>query len=304
MPSSDPAARSTRSQVKDAMTQNTLDITPPATAEAGSGPAAQPSKRRRLRPHDLVWTALIGVAALALAEVSADRGWVSDLIVPSPSSVWDNLRSGVEQGLYWSPIVSTMTATLLGFGVALLSAIVIAGVLVTFPPLERIFMPYIVAFQTMPKIALAPIILLALGFGDTSKITIVAIVAFFPILVNSLQGLRLRSRDQAELMQSLGASKWQTFRIVRIPNSLPYIFAGIHIGLIFALLGAIVAEFVGASSGLGVLMLQQKAQFNIPGLWAVMAILMIIGAFLQQITAFAERRVAVWSGEHSAKASP
>ena len=288
------------------MTQNTLDVAKPPTADSIAGNAAtKTTKRRSFRIHDVVWSALIGVVALVFAEISAKQGWVSDLILPSPSSVWSNLWSGFGQGLYWSPIVSTMTATLLGFLLAATSAILIAGVLVTFPELERVFMPYIVAFQTMPKIALAPIILLALGFGDTSKITIVAIVAFFPILVNSLQGLRLRSREQAELLQSLGASKLQTFRLIRIPNSLPYIFAGVHIGLIFALLGAIVAEFVGASSGLGVLMLQQKAQFNIPGLWAVMAILMILGTLLQQITAFAERRVAVWSGEHSAaKASP
>lgn len=269
----------------------------PRPASAGS--------RRRVRIPDLFWTVLVGVVALALAEVSARQGWVSELIIPSPSSIGENLWSGIIQGLYWAPIVSTMSAALIGFGVAAVSGVLVAGILVTFPPLERIFMPYVVALQTMPKIALAPIILLGLGFGDTSKITIVAIVAFFPMLVNSLQGLRLRSREQAELMQSLGASKMQVFRLVRIPNSLPYIFAGVHIGLIFALLGAIVAEFVGASSGLGVLMLQQKSQFNIAGLWAVMVILMIIGALLQQITALAERRVARWSGEHgSTRPSP
>lgn len=269
----------------------------PRSASAGS--------RRRVRIPDLFWTVLVGVVALALAEVSARQGWVSELIIPSPSSIGENLWSGIIQGLYWAPIVSTMSAALIGFGVAAVSGVLVAGILVTFPPLERIFMPYVVALQTMPKIALAPIILLGLGFGDTSKITIVAIVAFFPMLVNSLQGLRLRSREQAELMQSLGASKMQVFRLVRIPNSLPYIFAGVHIGLIFALLGAIVAEFVGASSGLGVLMLQQKSQFNIAGLWAVMVILMIIGALLQQITALAERRVARWSGEHgSTRPSP
>src|ERR1700759_5798133 len=97
-------------------------------------------------------------------------------------------------------------------------------------------------------------LMLALGFVMTSKIAIIVVVCIFPILVNTLSGLRLRNTEQIELMASLGASKWQLFHHLRVPNSIPYVFAGLNVGLIFALLGAIVAEFVGAPDGLGVLL--------------------------------------------------
>jgi NitT/TauT family transport system permease protein len=216
------------------------------------------------------------------------------LILPRPSDVWIALVDGWRSGLYIDHIVSTLGATLGGFCIASVVAIGLAGLFTGVPRLERIFLPFIVAFQTLPKIAIAPIIVLWLGFGTPSKVVIVAAVCFFPILVNTLQGLRLRDWERLELFQSLGASRWQLFRHLRVPDALSYIFAGFNIGLVFALIGAVIAEFLGSGSGLGVLLIQQQVAFNVPGMFAVLILLMIAGMVLHAVVRLVERKLLYW----------
>jgi NitT/TauT family transport system permease protein len=242
-----------------------------------------------------VWTVIVAVTALGIAEVVAANELVSRLILPAPTAVWNAIVSGFQTGIYWPHIFSTLYATTAGFLMAAVVSIVIAGILASIPRLERIFYPFIIALQTMPKIAIAPLIVLWLGFGNMGKTTIVALICFFPILVNSLQGLRIRDRDQYELTRSLGASTYQLFRYIRVPNAVPYIFAGLHIGIIFALIGAVVAEFVGSRAGLGYLLLSQKAAFNVPGVYANLLLLMVLGLTYHGIMVALERRVAFWT---------
>jgi len=242
---------------------------------------------------------LVAASLILLAEVAARREWVSNLILPQPSDVWDALIDGWRSGLYTDHILSTVGATLAGFSVATLVAVGLAGIFTGVPRLERIFLPFIVAFQTLPKIAIAPIIVLWLGFGTRSKVVIIAAICFFPILVNTLQGLRLRDRERLELFQSLGASRWQLFRHLRVPDALPYIFAGLNIGLVFALIGAVIAEFLGSGSGLGVLLIQQQVAFNVPGMFAVLILLMIVGLALNALVRLAERKLLYWAADLS-----
>jgi NitT/TauT family transport system permease protein len=273
-----------------------------ATSTETTAATSTPTRRRFSVP-DKVWTALITVGVLVLAEVAANNEWVSRLILPAPTAVWSSLYAGFETGLYWRHIWSTLSATVGGFLIAAVSAVTIAGLLASIAKLERIFLPIIIALQTVPKIAIAPLIILWLGFGGMGKTIIVTVVCFFPILVNALQGLRMRDRSQLELMQSLGASRWQLFRYVRIPNSLPYIFAGFHIAILFALIGAIVAEFVGSRAGLGWVLLQARSQFNVAGVFAILIILMVIGTVLHRFMVLLERKVAFWSEDISVVAA-
>jgi NitT/TauT family transport system permease protein len=240
---------------------------------------------------------LVAAGLVLLAEVAARREWVSSLILPRPSDIWDALIDGWRSGLYTDHILSTVGATLAGFSLATVVAIGLAGVFTGVPRLERIFLPFIVAFQTLPKIAIAPIIVLWLGFGTRSKVVIIAAICFFPILVNTLQGLRLRDRERLELFQSLGASLWELFRYLRVPDALPYIFAGLNIGLVFALIGAVIAEFLGSGSGLGVLLIQQQVAFNVPGMFAVLILLMIVGMVLNTLVRLAERKLLHWAAD-------
>lgn len=272
------------------------------------GPAAQPSEKPAgpADPHrrvpDWILTVLLGIAMIGALELLTRLDVLSPNIFPMPSRVADSLVAGLMSGQYATALSSTLSATVIGFATSALIAVMSAGLLVSFPRFERVVMPFIVSLQTMPKIALAPVVLLIFGFGAMTKIALIVVVSFFPILINALQGLRIRQRDCLELFTALGATRWQLFRSLRIPGSVPYIFAGFHIGLIFALIGAIVAELVGVPEGLGVIMLQEKARFNIQGLWAVLVVLMVIGILLRQIVLAVERRVAFWAGEAALEA--
>jgi NitT/TauT family transport system permease protein len=270
------------------------------TAVAPATPVTEEPGPRRFRSqpwHDRAFTFLIVVVLLTAAEIGSRSGIVSPIMLPAPSDVAGALQDVFVTGTIWPHLTSTLLATIEGFAVAVVVGFVLGGLLAVFHRLERICYPFVVAFQTLPKIAIAPLIIIWFGFGNLSKVTIVAIVAFFPILVNTLQGLRLRDRNQYELMLGLGATKWQVFRYIRFPSSLPYVFAGLHVGVIFALIGTVAAEFVGSSEGLGVLLIQQKALFNVPGVYAMLVIFMVIGLVMHGVMEMVERRVTFWAQE-------
>ncbi len=268
-------------------------------AEAFAG-LRTPRRESLDHAQDRALAVLLVTALILLAQGAAQGGLVSSLILPPPTTVWAALVDGFSSGLYWFHLGSTLWATGIGFVLAAIVSLVIAALVTSAPRFERVVMPLIVAFQSLPKIAIAPLVILWLGFDQESKVLIVVISSFFPILVNGIQGLRLRNREYYELMAGLGASRVQILRYVRLPDSLPYVFAGFHVGLNFALLGAVVAEFVGAPNGLGYVLLQQKAQFNVAGVYAILVILMVVGLALRQVTLQAEKRVAFWAGEVSA----
>lgn len=257
----------------------------------------------RLRLYDFSATLGIAVAGTLLAEWAARKELISPLILPRPSAVWQALLGGIESGTTLPHFMSTLLATLAGFALAAVVSLAIAALLASAPTLERISIPFIVAFQGLPKIAVAPLVILALGFGNTSKVVIVALICFFPILVNSLQGLRVRDHGMLDLMRSLGASRWQLLRYLRAPSAIPYIFAGLRVGVIFALIGAVVSEFVGARSGLGYAIMQAKAAFNVPGVFANLMWLTVIGLLLHYCVVAVESRVAFWARDVSAPAS-
>lgn len=275
-----------------------------STVRSGRTSASGPplSGGVRLRLFDLSATLGIAVAGILLAEWAARRELISPLILPRPSAVWQALLGGIESGRTLPHFTSTLFATLAGFALAVVVSLVIAAVLASVPTLERISIPFIVAFQGLPKIAVAPLVILALGFGNASKVTIVALICFFPILVNSLQGLRVRDHGMLELMRSLGASRWQLLRFLRAPSAIPYIFAGFRVGVIFALIGAVVSEFVGARSGLGYAIMQAKAAFNVPGVFSNLIWLTVIGLLLHYCVVAVESRVAFWARDVSAPA--
>lgn len=259
-----------------------------------SGPSRQFSI-----PVEPVCSVVLAIALLILAEYAARNAWVSPLVMPAPSSIWTVLVSGFADGYFTGHLVSSAASLGSGFLLAFVLAIAIAGLLATSPFLEKVFTPFIIAFQSLPKVAVAPLVVLWLGFGEFAKITIVTIVCFFPIMVNTIQGLKVRDRDHYELMRSLGANRWQLFYYMRLPHAVPYIFAGVHIGVIFALIGTVVAEFVGTNSGIGYAMLQAKAQFDVAGVYACLLLLMVLGLALYFITAKIEQRVSFWINDLS-----
>lgn len=251
----------------------------------------------RLMEHAI--SAALLVVLIALAEVAARQGWISKLVMPAPSAVWAVIVEGFGTGFYFPHLKSTVGSLFAGFFIAGIVAIITAGTLASIPPLERVLTPFFVAFQSMPKVAIAPLIVIWFGFGELSKTVIVITACFFPILINALHGLKLRDRDHLELMRSLGATRLQLFYRLRLPHAMPYIFAGLHIGVIFALIGTVVAEFVGTNSGVGYMMLQSKANFDIASVYACLLLLMGIGVSLHTMMKQLERRVVFWAQDIS-----
>src|SRR5262249_54493550 len=147
------------------------------------------------------------------------------------------------------------------------------------------------------KVAIAPLIVAWAGFGIESKVLIVALVSFFPMLVNTIVGLKATPEDKIELMRSLAASRWKIFYMVKLPEALPFIFAGLNIGIVLAVLGAIVGEFVGAKAGLGYQILQMNYNLDIAGVFAILILLGAIGIALDYLTLLLRRRLVFWHKE-------
>jgi NitT/TauT family transport system permease protein len=219
---------------------------------------------------------------------------IPKIVLPPPSDIALAFCNGLLGGDFGWHLAVTMYEILMGFALGALSGLLL-GLLVALVPLaERIFYPYIVAFQTVPKVAIAPIIVIWFGYGVTSKIVITATIAFFPLLANTIVGLRASPRDQIEMLVSCTATRWQVFRMVRLKQALPYIFVGLDVAIVLSVIGAIVGEFVGAKAGLGYLILQKNFNFDMAGTFAILIILSMIGVGLHALVSIARRRVVFW----------
>lgn len=244
---------------------------------------------------------LIFACVMGLWELVVTINKVPPYIVPAPSRIFLALVNGLSSGLYWRHILVTMTEVVGGFAVGLLLALVLGLMIALSPRIETYVYPYIIMFQSMPKVALAPVLVIWFGLGLTSKIVNVALISFFPILVNTIVGLRSVDPDRVNLMRSLGASKWQIFKMLRLPNALPFIVAGVEVGIIMSLLGAIVAEFVGAEAGLGMLIQSMNNTLDVAGQFSILIILSAIGLSLNKLAGFIGDRLLFWDPSRKVK---
>ena len=226
---------------------------------------------------------LAGAALLAAWEYLPPLFGISKLLIPRASAVAAALWVEIERGLIFDAFLVTLFEALAGFVIGSVTAIVSAALITRSPLVERALMPYLVGLQALPKVALAPLIIVWVGIGIESKIAIASIIAFFPVLINAIVGFSTVEAEKVELMRSLVASRWQEFRIVVFPNALPFIFAGLNVAIVFSITGALVGEFVGADRGLGNLLMQ----LNFGSLGALAA---IVAALLALAALFAVKR--------------
>jgi NitT/TauT family transport system permease protein len=248
----------------------------------------------RSRPH-LPLIPLVFVVFAGLWEWIVRALAIPPFLVPAPSAIARALAAGMASRLYAGHFAVTLSETLLGFLIAAGSGIVLGAVIAQFRLLEQTVYPYLVALQTLPKIAIAPLIIVWFGFGISSKIIIAAMVGFFPVLVNVIVGLKTIDQAKLELMRSFNASRWQTFRLVRFPNALPFVFAGLDVAIVFSVLGAIVGEFVGAQQGLGSLILQFNFALDIAGVFAILILLSLLGVALHLVMQAIQKRLVFWA---------
>ena len=270
----------------------------PAAIDHTAVPGARAKRQRQAVMHRLL-VVLVGVVVFAVWELGCRAFAVSDLLLPAPSQILAALMDGFRTGLFTVALQATLIEIVLGFLLAAVAALVCGTVISQVRIVEAVLYPYIVALQTLPKVAVAPFILVWVGFGIESKVVIAAMVSFFPILVNTIVGLKATPPEKIELMRSLSASRTKIFWYIQLPEALPYIFAGLNIGIVMSVLGAIVGEFIGAKAGLGYLLLQMNYNLDVAGMFAVLVVLGIMGIMLNFIATFARRRIIFWRSDTS-----
>jgi len=215
-------------------------------------------------------------------------------VLPPPSLIVAQLAKLLASPVFWFNLAYSMQEMLLGYALAVLLAAVLGVAISQIRLLQLGIMPYIVAFQTIPTIALAPIFLQWFGYGMASKVVMAALISFFPILMNVIAGLQSARQEEIEMLKSFGASGLQILLKIKIPNALPFVFTGLGLGIVFALIGVIVAEFVGAQHGLGKMLLQLHEQFNIAGMFAILVVLALIGVTMHALVDYARRKIVFW----------
>lgn len=255
-----------------------------------------------VRAHpELITVPLTFVLFVGLWEVLIPALNVSKIIMVPPSAIVGALGELLPSPRFWEHLRVTLYETFVGYTLGVLAALVLGTLISQFRLVEKTFYPYIVAFQAVPKTAIAPLFVIWFGFGETSKVVIAALVAFFPMLVNVIEGLESADGEKIDMLRVVGASRWQVFRMVQLPNAMPFIFAGLDIGIVFALLGAIVGEFVGAQRGLGYLILQFQTTLDIAGFMAVLLVLALLGLGAHFLVQAIQHRVVFWARAETLK---
>jgi NitT/TauT family transport system permease protein len=270
-------------------------------APVTSRPSAKP-RRRFVLGSPIAW---LGLAVLIVSWIAAVHLLkIPSYILPKPEAVvralWSGLAVSPTNPLgYYLPLWGTLSNAAVGCALGVALGLVIGSLMAEVEAIERLVMPYAFALQSLPKVAIAPLIVIWFGFGDGSKIAISALLSFFPVLINSFTGLRAVEPERIDLMRSLSASRFETYRIVKLPNAAPFIFAGLDMAVVYALLGAIVAEFLGAQRGMGVVITQAQAVSDVAGVFAALVILGVLGIVLHGIVRWAEAKVVHWGANRN-----
>lgn len=213
-------------------------------------------------------------------------------MLPAPSDIAASFRT--DYALLWRHTRVTLLEVVVGFGIALAAGLLTGVAIDSSRLIERALYPLLIASQTIPMVVLAPLFLIWFGYGLLPKVLITALVAYFPLAVNTVDGLKSTDRELIKLLVSMGASRWQVFRLAKIPSALPLIFGGARISVAFSVIGAVFGEFVGAKAGLGYLMDRSAPQFETARVFACIVILALMGMGLFALVGLIERLVLPW----------
>jgi NitT/TauT family transport system permease protein len=248
------------------------------------------SAGRRLKA---ILTPFIGLAALLVVWALITAVFkIPEYLLPSPVIVAKRIVT--DWPLLSRNFAYTLLEVVVGFCVSVLVGIPAAFLVVLSRPVERILMPIIVASQAVPKVAIAPLLVIWLGFGLLPKVVISFLIAFFPVLVSTSTGLRSVETDMIDLVRSMGASTMKIMFKVRLPTALPQIFSGLKVAISLSVVGALVGEFVGADRGLGYIMMTASGALDGTLVWATLIVLIFLGVVLFQIVAMIERFAIRW----------
>lgn len=263
-------------------------------------PAPVPASRSRALRQAVKFLTTLGyiVGALALGvivwELIILATGAQSYILPTPLSVWKTLVDLMETGTLWSQLWATLEGTLLGFVVGCFAGVVLGIAAGEFKIVRQIIYPYLVAIQSLPKVALVPVIATWFGFGLNAKVALVVLLVFFPVLVNTFQGVATADPEKIDLVRSLRGGRWQQLWRVRFFSAMPYMFTGFELGIVYAFLGAVLAEMTGAQNGTGVMMEQFQTNADTEATFALLIVLAVVGLVLNIIVRFAHQKVVFW----------
>lgn len=247
----------------------------------------------RTRLGTLLPPLAIALSLLALWELAARTLHVDDYVLPAPSEIARALAH--DRALLWDNTLVTLKEVLLGFAIAVALGIGFALTLHLSPTLRRALYPFLVASQAIPVVVLAPILAIALGYGLGPKLVIVALVCFFPVAVNALDGLRSADPDRARMLRSLGASRRDLLLRSEVPGALPATLTGIKVAAAVAVIGAVFGEWAGSEAGLGHLIVQAIPQFETARVFAAVVVLSLMAVLLFAAAAALERLLVPWA---------
>jgi NitT/TauT family transport system permease protein len=272
--------------------------TDPRAEPESSGPAPGRGPRldvggRLLKLLDAVWrpAILLGILFFGWWLVTANE-WVANYLVPTPGQVWDRIIDDWSSLMYHSYV--TLYETVVGFLIASVLGLVTAVLIAYSRTLEKALYPIVLFAQVIPKIAIAPLIVVWFGNDLAPKIILAVLIAFFPVVVSGVAGLRSTDPELLELSATMGANRWQTFRKIRFPNALPHLMAGEKVAVTLAVVGAVVGEFVGASEGLGYQLMIANGNLDAPLLFAALILMSLIGILLFVIVEVLEALLIPW----------
>ena len=260
----------------------------------GEAMAQAASHRRWYRHLDMLMVPAALALFVGLWQAVIWLGNYPAFILPSPGDVATTFSRVLTDGTLWRHARVTLSEVFAGLGLGLITATVLGYALAKSPLLERLLAPYLVASQSVPVVAIAPLLVIWFGSGRLSKVLVCALIVFFPVLVNTVVGIRSVEENLRDLMRSLGANRWQTFRMLELPAALPVLFGGLKIGVTLSVVGAVVGEFVGADQGLGFLINQARGLFNTPLVFVAIMALIVIALTLYGVVILLETWLLRW----------
>jgi NitT/TauT family transport system permease protein len=253
---------------------------------------------RRRRRVVLFWQVAILVVTLGLWELTSNLKWIDPFFYSSPSAIAERMyewaTEGTTEGSLWYNLWVTMEEALIGFFAGSIAGVIVGVGLGRNRFLSDIFSVYIKAINSIPRVVLAPIFIMIMGLGLPSKVALAFIMVFFVVFANAFQGVREADRNMIANARILGASDWQVTRTVVIPSAMSWIFASLHVSFGFAIIGAIVGEFVGARFGIGQLISIAKGTFDAAGMYAAIILVMVVTLIAEFVMTLVENRLAKW----------
>jgi ABC-type nitrate/sulfonate/bicarbonate transport system permease component len=225
----------------------------------------------------------------------------TQLFFTTPSAVAGTLWQMFATGSIWAPLKVSASGFAFGLGLAIVVALPLGVLLGRSRTLNAMFDPFVTAFNATPRLVFIPLIMLWLGLGLWSKVVIVFIGALFPLLINTYEGVRNSDKVLINVVRSFGASEWAIARLVVLPNSLPYIVAGLRLAIGRAVLGVVVAEFFGSEDGLGVLMVQASGQYQVDVVFAGLIVFATLSLFMTGLVQLLEQRLTRWRPQHASE---